>query len=281
MPPDVPVPATIATLPFSPLVALVDEPNMPSGGGATLRAILQASGLGDGDSVLEVGSNTGFSSIEMASWHRGPVTGIDINERSVAAAERKAARHGIGNVEFRVADGQRLPFIDDAFALVLASNVTSFMADREAAAAEYYRVLRPRGVLAVVPIHYHSEPPADLRREVERAIGASLPGVGRAYWERLFAHERAHLYYDATFEYEHRSDADIDAYVEFVMARPAAAAHPTAVRAALASRLRELYALFNENLQYAHYSILLYRLDHPNREPILHRSRPIRARSYA
>ncbi|WNV85803.1 class I SAM-dependent methyltransferase [Umezawaea sp. Da 62-37] len=261
-----------AGLGFSRLVALVNEPNMPSGGGATVRRVLQLAPVRGDLPLIEVGSNTGYTTIEMASWVTAPVIGVDVDPVSCAFATAKAARHGIGNARFVVGDGLALPVADASCQLVFCSNVTSFMRDHDRASREYYRVLAPRGVLAAVPIHYHREPPSALRARVEEAIRAPLPVTSRDYWVDVFAHPRSTLIAEETYEYERRSDDDVEAYVKGVMAQPHLDAVAPSVRSALAERLTHFYRLFDENLSYARYSILLFRADHPNPEPVLHTS---------
>ncbi|MDI5961131.1 methyltransferase domain-containing protein [Streptomyces sp. SL13] len=267
--------AEINELDFSRVVALTNEPNMCSGGGATVRRVLQLAGPLRGRPVLEVGSNTGFTSIEMASWLDSPVTGLDVNPVSNAFAEAKAKAAGIDNVNFVLGDGQGMPFEDDSFDLVFASNVTSFMTDHRRACDEYYRVLSPRGVLAAVPIYYRSTPPESLRKAVEAAIGVPLPITSEQYWIDIFSREGVSLIEAEPYEYVRQTPERINAYVETVMDQSHLARQSAEKVAALRSRLAHFYDIFDENLSYAGYSILLFRSGHPNPEPILHTTRRV------
>jgi ubiquinone/menaquinone biosynthesis C-methylase UbiE len=263
----------IARLDFSRVVALTNEPNMPSGGGATVRRVLQLAAPRPGRPVLEVGSNTGYTTIEMASWLDSPVTGIDVNPVSNAFAEVKAKEAGIDNVTFVLGDGQGMPFDDDSFDLVFASNVTSFIPDQRQACDEYYRVLAPRGVLAVVPIYYRRTPPEPLRRAVEEAIGVPLAVTSEQYWIDVFSREGVSLITAEPYEYVRQTPERIASYAETVMDQPHLAGQPEQKVTALRSRLAHFYDIFDENLSYAGYSILLFRPGHPNPEPVLHTTR--------
>lgn len=268
----------VRNLRFAQLVALVDEPNMPSGGRRTIQRILEVTPLTPRDRILEIGSTTGFSSIEFGSWFPGEVVGVDVDETAIRVAATKATAAQLENVRFVHADALSLPFPDNSFSIVFCSNATAFITQREAAVAEYYRVLRPRGILACAPIYYVAEPPAALRTGVEKAIGSTLPPVGRRYWEDLFAHERATLVFDETYEYIPQSPDAIDAYVRYVFDRGALSdLYDTDALDALRERLSHFFTIFNENLRYTRYSILLYRLDHPNPEPILFATRLARS----
>lgn len=267
--------AELARLDFSTLVGVVNEPNMPSGGGATIRRVIDLARLRLGASVLEVGSNTGYASIEFASWLDGQVTGIDINPVSVAFARAKAKRCHLDNVNFEVADGLKLPFPDRHFDLVYCSNVTSFVADHRKARDEYYRVLAANGILAAVPIYYHVLPPESLRQAVGDAIGVDLQVTDQEYWSDLFADPDAMLIERETYEYVRQSQDRIAAYVDWVFEQPHLRGISLQLHAVAKARLRYFYELFDENLSYARYDILLYRRKHPNLEPVLHRSRRV------
>lgn len=267
----------IENVDFSTLVGVANEPNMCSGGTATIRRVLQQVPVHADSRFLEVGSNTGFTTIEFASWIPGKVYGVDINPKSIELARKKASAFGITNAEFIHANALTLPFENHRFDLVFVSNVTSFIQDRERAITEYYRVLKPRGVLAAVPIYYHEAPPEELRKRVEEAVGAPIPVRGKDYWQNLFSHTGTELFFDEEYEYIYQSPERIAAYVDMVMSHPHLGEFPAETRAAIANRLQYFYHLFNENLRYARYTILLYRTGAPNLEPILHQSRRVRA----
>lgn len=269
-------PDEVRHLNFSQTVGLVNEPNMCSGGAATLRAVLRGvPGLGAGDRILEVGSNTGFSVLELAAATRCEVHGIDIEESSVSFSRSKAAALGLDNAHFAVGDGTRIDFPDEHFDLLFASNVTSFIPDRTRAIDEYYRVLRRFGVLAAVPIFYHRRPPARLLAEVEAAVGAPLPRFSRADWEGMFGRPGAELFFSEEYEYLDLGPEQIDAYTAEVLAQPCNDGLSPELKEAAGRRLHYFYTLFNENLGYARYAILLYRKSSPTAFPILHASAPV------
>ncbi|MGW7284985.1 class I SAM-dependent methyltransferase [Streptomyces sp. NPDC054847] len=269
-------PDDVRVLDFSSLVGLLNEPNMPSGGGRTVRRVIAMARLAPGARVLEIGSNTGYTSIEFASWLDAQVVGIDINPVATAFATDKAARHGLANVRFDVADATDLPYPSDSFDLVYCSNTTSFMHDHQRARDEYYRVLAPLGRLVAVPIYYASPPPEGLRRRVGEAIGVDLAVTDQDYWRNLFSDDEATLIEQETYEYVRQSPARIAAYVKSILDQPHLASLDESVRQAAADRLAHFYELFDENLRYARYDILMYRRGHPNPEPVLHRTRAVR-----
>src|SRR3954452_5303501 len=71
--------------------------------------------------ALDVGSGTGFLSLELAArGHRA--TGIDFAPPMVARAREKAAARGLA-VRFEQGDAEQLPFPDGSFDLVINRHV--------------------------------------------------------------------------------------------------------------------------------------------------------------
>ena len=86
------------------------------------------------------------------------VTGVDLSERMVAAAEGRFADPQVRDrVEFHVGDAERLPFPSEQFDAVICAGVLRYLPSLEAGLREIRRVLRPGGV-AVVSFYYRYSP---------------------------------------------------------------------------------------------------------------------------
>ncbi|MDQ0417960.1 ubiquinone/menaquinone biosynthesis C-methylase UbiE [Croceifilum oryzae] len=263
----------IEQLDFSSLVGVVREPNMCSGGIETLRVIIRESNIRHDAKILEVGSNTGFSSIEFASTlPHAHVVGIDMNPISVAFSKDKAKKFGIDNVEFIQANALKLPFEDDSFDMVFISNVTSFINDRETAITEYIRVLKPGGILAVAPIYYRETPPEHIVTAVEEAILANVTVRDKSYWKEILSGFEIQEYFDQDYKYIKSTEEEMSSYVDMVMSQEHLRSYDEDLVVAMKKRLQYFYELFDENLQYAGFSVMLYRYQSPNDIPILHKT---------
>ena len=64
-----------------------------------------------GARVLDIGCGTGHTAIA-AARRRAVVTGIDINERSLARARLRAEAEGLDSIEFMTVDAASMPFPD-------------------------------------------------------------------------------------------------------------------------------------------------------------------------
>ncbi len=96
-----------------------------------------------GKQVLEVGCGAGVDLIRFAGGG-ALVTGVDLAAAAIALAQANFSQQGLEG-DFRVADGERLPFADDTFDLVYAHGVVQYTADPRRLVAECRRVLRPGG----------------------------------------------------------------------------------------------------------------------------------------
>jgi ubiquinone/menaquinone biosynthesis C-methylase UbiE len=77
-------------------------------------------GLVRGKRLLDVGCGDGRFALGVAPY-AATVSGIDPDVRAIAAARRLARKDGVRNVKFAVGAGQRLPYPDDAFDVVVLS----------------------------------------------------------------------------------------------------------------------------------------------------------------
>jgi ubiquinone/menaquinone biosynthesis C-methylase UbiE len=76
------------------------------------------------------------------------VTAVEITADALALARDEAARRGVENIRFAVADVHALDFPDDSFDVVHAHQVLQHVADPVLALREMRRVCKPGGVVA-------------------------------------------------------------------------------------------------------------------------------------
>ncbi len=103
-----------------------------------------------GQKVLDLGSGTGYPALLAASAVSpgGSVVGVDLSEKMLDVARRKAGNLGLVNIEFMAADVSKLDFEDDTFNAVLSRFCLMFLPDVPAALKEIARVLKPGGYLS-------------------------------------------------------------------------------------------------------------------------------------
>ena len=103
-----------------------------------------------GARILDAGSGSGAVARMIAERHPDTeVVGMDLKPDYVAYARRFAEARGLANLSFEEGDVQALPFPDASFDRVWSQFVLYFLPRPEAAIAEFRRVLRPGGRVAV------------------------------------------------------------------------------------------------------------------------------------
>ena len=109
--------------------------------------------------ILDVGTGTGFFAILMARLgHR--VTGIDLTPAMLEEASALAEHLGL-TIDFRQMDAQEPEFPDNSFDVILSRNLTWTLPEPEKAYAQWYRVLKPGGLL----LNFDADYAANVRSE--------------------------------------------------------------------------------------------------------------------
>jgi len=104
-----------------------------------------------GDTVLELAAGAGDTGFEAAAiaGDRGRLISTDFSPAMVDVARRRGAELGLGNVDYRVMDAERIELDSQSVDRVVCRFGYMLMVDPATALAETRRVLRPGGRLAL------------------------------------------------------------------------------------------------------------------------------------
>jgi SAM-dependent methyltransferase len=104
-----------------------------------------------GQTVLELGAGVGDTGFEAAAilGENGRLISTDFSPDMVEVARRRGAQLGLGNVDYRVIDAERIELDADSVDGVLCQSTYMLLADAAVALAETRCVLRPGGRLAL------------------------------------------------------------------------------------------------------------------------------------
>ncbi|RWD62821.1 MAG: class I SAM-dependent methyltransferase [Mesorhizobium sp.] len=120
---------------------------------AATAELAKLAGITAGMSVLDVGSGVGGPARFFAATYDCEVTGIDLSEAFVEAAQYLTARTGQGGtVSFKAGSALALPFDDGGFDVVLLQHVAMNIADRPLLYGEIRRMLKPGGKFATFDV---------------------------------------------------------------------------------------------------------------------------------
>jgi SAM-dependent methyltransferase len=155
------------------------------GGFAATDDLLALCHIQEACEVLNVGCGIGVGSAYVASKYGCHVVAVDISEKMIAWARRRAAEDGVEDrIEFRVADVCALPFDRERFDLVFVESVLSFVTDKRQAINECIRVTRPGGYVGLNEAFFEEEVPPEMAARVAATMGAAV--LTAAEWQALW-----------------------------------------------------------------------------------------------
>ena len=162
--------------------------------------------LKPGETVVDLGCGGGID-VLLAAQNVGPTgksIGIDMTAKMIELARKNAS--GVPNVEFHLANIDRLPLPDSSVDCVISNCVINLAPDKPAVFREIFRVLKPEGRLAVSDIALKKPLPPEIAGDVLAYIGCVAGAISLDDYRRGLA--------DAGFQHVQIFDsgADLNAY---------------------------------------------------------------------
>lgn len=112
--------------------------------GRDLEEMVKAVPLTGREQVLDAGCGTGHTALAFAP-HVAQVVAVDFTEGMLAQGRQLAADRGLTNVEFRLGDVEKLPFVGAQFDLVVSRYSAHHWPHPRTALHEFKRILKPGG----------------------------------------------------------------------------------------------------------------------------------------
>jgi arsenite methyltransferase len=107
--------------------------------------------INEGEAVLDIGCGAGVDTIlsAMMTGPSGKVAGVDIVPEMLQRAEENLKMTDLKNVNFQKASGEKLPFEDDSFDVVISNSVINLIPNKAGTLKEAIRVLKTGGRLMI------------------------------------------------------------------------------------------------------------------------------------
>lgn len=155
---------------------LLGETLRPGGLELTAR-LAEVAGVGRDHVVLDLACGKGVTALFLARERGCRVIGLDLSEKMIATCRNSAQEEGLaGRVSFLLGDGENLPFDDSSFDAIVSECSFSLLPNKEPAARDMARVLKPGGKLVMTDIVLRREISGDIRSRlgVDCCMGGAM-----------------------------------------------------------------------------------------------------------
>lgn len=143
-------------------------------------------GLRPGEIVVDLGCGGGLDVI-LAARKVGPtgrVIGIDMTLEMIRRARAAAEKADLRNVQFHLAEIDRLPLPDASVDCIISNCVVNLAPDKPAVFREAMRVLKPGGRVAISDIALRGELPEEMQKSVRAYTGCISGALPIATYEK-------------------------------------------------------------------------------------------------
>jgi SAM-dependent methyltransferase len=142
-----------------------------------------------GETVLDLGSGGGIDVLLSARrvGSTGRVYGLDMTDEMLALARQNQANAGVTNVEFLKGEIEAIPLPDASVDIIISNCVINLSPEKDRVFAEAYRVLKPRGRLAISDIVVRGAVPAEVRKSMELWAGCVAGALEEGDYRAMLA----------------------------------------------------------------------------------------------
>lgn len=152
---------------------------VPSAVAAMHRAMIAATGIGPGSTVLDLGCGAGvyFPPVRATIGRSGQLVGVDLSPAAVRRSRARVEREGWDNVEVHHADAATVDLGEERYDAVFAMYSISAIPDYRAAIRRAHTALRPGGRMFVADVRLVPGGRAALLIRTLRAIYRRVAGA--------------------------------------------------------------------------------------------------------
>ncbi|KAB7672068.1 class I SAM-dependent methyltransferase [Bacillus sp. B1-b2] len=170
-------------------LARLGKKRLRPGGIAATNWLINQANLTTETKVLEVACNMCTTSIELAGKYKCHITAVDMDSKALEKARKNIEQNQLQDfITVQQANAMKLPFENESFDVVFnEAMLTMFnQSAKKKAISEYYRVLKPGGVLLTHDIMLTKGTPDRLVDTLRDIISVNVSPLPIEDWENTF-----------------------------------------------------------------------------------------------
>ncbi|MDH2999585.1 hypothetical protein A1D23_05690 [Chelonobacter oris] len=170
-------------------LARLGKTRLRPGGRRATEWLIQQGHFNAETQVLEVACNMATTAVGLATRFGCRIKGIDLDEQALNKAEANIRRHGLQDkIHVRRANATKLPFADRTFDVVINEAMLTMLPleAKRKAVGEYFRVLKPGGVLLTHDVMLTRDEDPEVLQQLRQAINISVTPLSKPQWLSLF-----------------------------------------------------------------------------------------------
>ncbi|ABR73389.1 class I SAM-dependent methyltransferase [Actinobacillus succinogenes] len=171
-------------------LARLGKTRLRPGGRRATEWLIEQGNFSTDKTVLEVACNMGTTAIGLAKRYGCYIEGVDLDEKALAKAERNIAERGLQHlIHVQRANAMKLPFADKTFDIVINEAMLTMLplAAKQKAVTEYFRVLKPGGILLTHDVMLTTEDSETVLKQLRQAINITVTPLTQEGWQSLFS----------------------------------------------------------------------------------------------
>ncbi|GGE34802.1 class I SAM-dependent methyltransferase [Streptococcus himalayensis] len=169
------------------LLARLGKKRLRPGGKIATNWLLKKGNISKDCQILEVACNMGTTSIELAKTYGCQIQAVDLDKKALEQAGVNAKAAGVSDlVMFKQANAMKLPFPDESFDVVINEAMLTMQSEKgkQKCLQEYYRVLKPNGLLLTHDVMLR-ENDEEVRARLSKAIHVNVAPLTKENWKSL------------------------------------------------------------------------------------------------
>lgn len=170
-------------------LAKLGKKRLRPGGQAGTSWLIQQAKLNQEMFVLEVACNMGTTAIELVKTYGCHLVGLDSDEVALQRARDTAKQENLDSLlEFVHGNAIHLPFDDNTFDVVINEAMLTMLHPnaKQKAISEYYRVLKPGGILLTHDVTFLKVKDKELIAQLSETINVNVSPLYDKDWIDLF-----------------------------------------------------------------------------------------------